>query len=46
VEERRLVVFDEHQVVTPRVDHLLTEIALAEHGVAGDQAPFEDQTFE
>jgi len=46
VEERRLVVFDEHQVVAPRVYHLLTEIALAEHGVAGDQAPFEDQTFE
>ena len=41
-----MVVFDEHQVIAPRIDHLLAEIALAEHGIAGDQTPFEDQTFE
>jgi hypothetical protein len=46
VEKRRLILFDEHQVVAPRADHLLTEIALAKQGVAGDQSPFEDQTFE
>jgi len=41
-----LVVLDEHQVIAPRIDHLLTEIALTEHGVAGDQAPLEDQALE
>src|SRR5271156_7198721 len=46
VEKRRLILFDEHQVVAPRIDHLLTEIALAEHGVTGDQSPFENQTLE
>ena len=46
MKERRLVVFDEHQIIAPRIDHLLAKIALAEHSVAGDQAPLEDQSFE
>ena len=40
-----MVVFDEHQVIAPSIDHLLAEVALAEHGVTGDQSPFEGQTF-
>jgi hypothetical protein len=32
--------------VSSTLDHLLAEITLAEHGVTGDQFPFEDQTFE
>ena len=46
VEERWLVVFDEHEIVAPGIDHLLTKIALAEHGITGDQAPFEHQILE
>jgi hypothetical protein len=41
-----LVVFDEHQVIALRIDHLPAEIALAEDGIAGDQTPLEDQTLE
>ena len=41
-----MVVFDEHQVIALRIDHLPAEIALAEHGIAGDQTPLEDQTLE
>ena len=41
-----MVVFDEHQVIALRIDHLLAEIALAEYGIAGDQTPLEDQTLE
>ena len=46
MEERRLVVFDEHQVVAPSIDHLLAEIALAKHGITSHQAPFQDQTLQ
>ena len=28
-----MVVFDEHEIVAPGIDHLLTKIALAEHPV-------------
>lgn len=41
-----MVVFDEHQVIALRIDHLPAEIALAEYGIAGDQTPLEDQTLE
>ena len=41
-----MVLFDEHQVVAPRIYHLLAEIALTEHGVAGHQTPLEGQPFE
>ena len=41
-----MVVFDEHQVIALRIDHLPAEIALAEYGIAGDQTPLENQTLE
>ena len=41
-----MIVFDEHQVIALRIDHLPAEIALAEDGIAGDQTPLEDQTLE
>jgi hypothetical protein len=46
IQQRRLVVFDKDQIVAPSIDHLLAEVALAEHGVASHQSPFEGQAFE
>src|SRR5205814_6652871 len=42
----RLVVFDNQKVVASAVDHLLTVIPLAEHGISGAQAPLQDQRLQ
>jgi len=41
-----LVRLDEEQVMAPLADDLRVEITLAEHGVAGDQAAFQDKSRE
>ena len=35
-----LIVFDDEQVVAAAIDNLLTQLALAKHGVARDQPAF------
>src|SRR4051794_20107479 len=41
--EARLVVLDDQHVVSFALDDLLTEVALAEHGVAGEDVTFDGQ---
>ena len=46
MEQRRLVRFDKPQIMAAGIQDLLGQIALAEDGITGDEAPLEKEGLE